>query len=122
MRRYIFATLAVISVGTVVLLNRCYYDSSEYLYSGTVCDTTNVTYSGTIVPIMSQNCNSCHSGGAPMANVNTSSYVGLKTIADNGKLVNTTSGATTIMPTSGKMDNCTVAKIGAWVHAGAKNN
>lgn len=122
MRRSLFASLAVFSVFAVLLLNRCYYDSVEYLYSGNVCDTTNVTYSGTIAPIMSANCNSCHSGGSPAAGVSTDSYAGVNIIASDGRLVNTTTGATILMPTMGKMDNCTVAKIGAWVKAGAINN
>lgn len=122
MRRSVFALLVVISVFAIALLNRCYYDNEAYLYAGNGCDTSSVTYSATIAPIMSQNCNSCHSGGSPAAGVNTDSYAGVKLIADNGSLVNTTTGATKLMPTSGKMDDCTVAKIGAWVSAGAQNN
>lgn len=120
MRKYLFITLALVAFIGVSLLTRCYYDSEEYLYGNVACDTANVTYSGVIAPIMSQNCNSCHSGGSASAGVHTDSYTGLKTIADNGKLKSTTNNGT--MPPSGKMDGCTLEKLNNWLNNGAKND
>ena len=45
-----------------ILINSCYYDNEEYLYPvlPAPCDTTNVTYSQSIVNTLSNYCLSCH--------------------------------------------------------------
>jgi hypothetical protein len=110
-----------------LMLQSCYYDNEVYLYGagGSVaCDTTNVTYSGTIAPLMSSNCNSCHNTTTGNG-VNTSDYTNLKLIVTNGKLVksvNWTAGAIQ-MPLGGqKLSTCSLAKISKWVNNGALNN
>jgi hypothetical protein len=106
-----------------ILLNSCYRDSEESLYRFTTsCDTTNVTYSAVIIPILSANCLSCHTGVGASGNVQLDTYAGVKTVADNGKLVNSVTYVSKGMPTSGKMDNCSVNKIVAWVNKGALSN
>lgn len=120
MKRSVFITLSVVAFLGISLLSRCYYDSEEYLYGAIACDTTNVTYSGTIAPILSNNCNSCHSGGTPSGGVRTDTYEGVSVIAASGRLYGATNEGT--MPPSGKMDDCTIGKIKAWVDAGAPNN
>lgn len=110
-----------------LLLQSCYYDNEVTLYGtggGSVCDTTTVTYSGTIAPIMASNCNSCHTVSSGNG-VITTDYTDLKVIVTNGKLVksvNWTAGAIQ-MPLGGqKMPSCTLAKINKWVNSGALNN
>lgn len=120
MKRKIIISLAILAVFGITLLNRCYYDNEQYLYSNVSCDTTNVTYAGTIAPIMTKNCNACHSGSAASAGVNTETYAGLLKIANSGRLWGTTNGGT--MPKAGKMDDCTLSKIKVWINAGAINN
>jgi hypothetical protein len=72
----------------LLLITACYNDNEYDLYpfSATQCDSTNVTYSKTIVPIISANCNSCHSTAVASGNVTTDNYPGLSTVALNGKL------------------------------------
>ncbi|HNW53110.1 MAG TPA: hypothetical protein PKN21_02525, partial [Bacteroidales bacterium] len=49
-------------IALALTLGGCYYDNEEDLYLGSSgCDTTNVTYSGTVVPVFAGYCNSCHS-------------------------------------------------------------
>jgi hypothetical protein len=110
-----------------LLLQCCYYDNEAVLYKnggGTVCDTTNVTYSQTIAPIMSNNCNSCHWSGAGIG-VITIDYTNLNIIVANGKLsksVNWTGGAIP-MPLGGqKLSSCDLDKITKWINNGALNN
>ena len=76
---YLFLFIAVAASG-------CYYDNEEELYPFDFCDVTNVTYSGTIQPIVQGNCAvpGCHVPGATSPDLST--YAGLKTVADNGKL------------------------------------
>ncbi|MEZ5197025.1 MAG: hypothetical protein R2764_11640 [Bacteroidales bacterium] len=104
----------------------CYYDNAEELYPQPVeCDTINVTYSQTIAPIMNTNCNDCHSGAAPPANVITDNYTGLKTIADDGRLwgsINHESGYSPMPKDRPKMNDCDLKKINIWLDNGALND
>jgi hypothetical protein len=104
----------------------CYYDNTEELYPQPVeCDTINVTYSQTIAPIMNTNCNDCHSGAAPPANVITDNYTDLKTIADDGRLwgsINHESGYSPMPKDRPKMNDCDLKKINIWLDNGALND
>lgn len=110
----------------LLTLNSCYYDDEETLYPQSLaCDTTNVTYSATISAIMSSNCNACHSGSAPQANIKTDNYTDLKDIADNKKLwgaVNHLSGYSPMPKDRPKLSDCDLDKIRIWIYEGALNN
>ena len=117
--------MSLLAIG--FLLNACYYDKEELLYGKgtTTCDTTAVTYAGTIAPMMSANCNSCHSGSAASGGVITSTYTSLKVIASNGSLVHSVNwdNGFSSMPKGGsKLPTCDLAKIKKWVNLGAPNN
>lgn len=91
----------------------------------TVCDSTNVTFSGTINPIIQSTCVGCHSGGAVASGgLDYTTYAGVAAVAQNGRLV----GAVTHkagyqpMPLGGKLNNCQIALIKKWVRGGALNN
>lgn len=103
----------------------CYYDKEELLYPQTACDTTTVTYSSSVVPVLTSNCNSCHGGSSPSAGINLSTYAGVKTQVDNGKLwgsVSHASGFSAMPKNTAKMSTCNLAKIKKWIDAGAPNN
>lgn len=51
------------------------------------CNTSNVTYNATIVPILQTYCYGCHAGSSPQGNVNYNTYAGVKTTVTNGKLI-----------------------------------
>ena len=55
-RKYLFLLLPVIVIS-------CYYDNEEALYpsAGNGCDTLEVSFNNTIVPILSTYCYTCHS-------------------------------------------------------------
>jgi len=112
---------------TVIFLSGCYYDVAEELYppSDTFCDTTNITYSAKVLPLIQNNCYSCHSGSAPSANVSLDSYAGVKAQADNGKLIGTISHASGFspMPQGGnKLSSCEISTIQTWINNGTQNN
>lgn len=109
-----------------LFLQSCYYDNEVYLYraGGSACDTTTVTYSGTIVPILNNNgCISCHPLNSGHATIITD-YASVKALATSGLLVNSVNGnGIPLMPQNGqKMPACTLAKISKWVRDGALNN
>ena len=92
--------------------------------NSTTCDTTNITYALSVVPILQNACTGCHSGSSPSGGINLTTYAGIKAVADNGKLL----GAIThksgffIMPPSGWMQSCDIAKIRTWIRNGTLNN
>ena len=110
-----------------LLLGGCYHDVEEQLYPATgSCDTSGVTYTFTIIPLLQANgCTGCHSGGAPSGNISLTDYNNVRTVALNGKLygVISHSAGFTPMPQGGnKMSSCNINKIKAWIDAGAANN
>ncbi len=111
----------------IVLLSNtgCYYDKEEILYPQTVCDTANVTYSGSVVPLLLSNCTSCHGGSTPSAGIGLDTYAGVKTQVTNGRLWGAVSHATSYsaMPkNAAQLSTCSLAKIRKWIDAGAPNN
>lgn len=103
----------------------CYYDKEEILYPQTACDTANVTYSSSVVPVLISNCTSCHGGSTPSAGINLSTYAGVKTQVDNGKLwgsVSQASGFSAMPKNAAPLSSCSQSKIKKWIAAGAPNN
>lgn len=89
------------------------------------CDTTAVTYSGTISKIMANNCTGCH---GTSGNVTLTTYAGVKAAVGagaTGKLwlaVNHFSGAVPMPSTTVKLSSCNIRQIKIWIDAGAPNN
>lgn len=104
----------------------CYYDDPDLLDPNrTVCDTSIVTYSGTINPILTAYCSGCHSGANAPSGVRTDNYSTVKTIASNGRLSGTVTHSPGFSPmpkNAGKLNSCSIEKIRKWVSAGAPNN
>ncbi|NND77748.1 MAG: hypothetical protein HKN39_06160 [Flavobacteriales bacterium] len=89
------------------------------------CDTTEVTYNGTILPLIELKCQGCHSGGEPEADLSLISYDDISTIALNGNLmwsVTGTNGAT-LMPLGGNLlPQCERDQLEIWINDGAPEN
>jgi hypothetical protein len=107
----------------------CYNDKRDQLYpKPAVCDTVNVTYSGTISAIMTANCaiSGCHDASSQAGTYRLDTYEGVKKPITNGRLIGaiTHSSGFSKMPANKQdpMDTCTIAKISAWVNKGAPNN
>lgn len=86
------------------------------------CDTTNITYGITIKNIINSVCISCHGAGA---DADFSTYASLSSyLAGNSQtfLNNINYTGSQHMPPSGKLDSCTLKKMGIWIHAGYPNN
>ena len=91
---------------------------------GGACDTTNVTYAGTVVPIMQSNCTGCHSGSVLSGGVDLGSYNAVYNQAVNGNLKGAINGYSgyTQMPLGGSLSECDIDKINFWINDGAPNN
>jgi len=111
----------------VFIVSGCYYDNEEVLYPslGQPCDTTNVTYSKSLVHTLSLYCYSCHgttykaTGGGTKLN----SYDDLK------NNINLVIGAVNHGPVNnpmpkgaGKLSICLIREFEIWQEAGTPNN
>ncbi len=109
----------------LLLFPSCYNDNEYDLYPFPGCDSTNVTYSQTIAPIMSANCNVCHSTAAGSGGVVTETYDGMLVIVNNGRLwtdVSWGSGADQMPKGGSKLSPCDLGKIKKWINLGSPNN
>ena len=90
------------------------------------CDTVNVTYSATIRTIIDNNCIGCHTGGSSYnRNVDLSTHAGVQRVAMSGQLAGAISHAAGFTPMPfqrPKLDDCTIAKMKAWIGRGARND
>lgn len=92
---------------------------------GTVCDTLNVTYSGTIMPLIQQRCQGCHSGATPQGGLDFTSWAALNSVANDGRLALAIQHDPTgiAMPPSGPMlSDCRIRQFLIWIDTGAPNN
>lgn len=87
------------------------------------CATDNVSFTAFVQPLVQARCQGCHGGSAPQGGIDLTSYNKIKTVALNGKLYAAITRTSNWMPRGGtKLDDCTAAKIKAWVDAGAPQN
>jgi len=112
---YAFALLAI---------SGCYYDSEEDLYpESSSCDTNNVTYSASVAPVLSANCNSCHGGSAPNGNVKTDNYASVvSNITRIRGAINHESGFMAMPQDVSKLPACDLTKIDIWIRQGMPDN
>lgn len=98
---------------------------AQNLFCQADCDTLNVTYSATIVPVLNTYCINCHSGNNPSGGINLGSYQGVSVVASDGRL----GGAVqhqpgyVPMPLGGAMLNdCALAQVMIWINDGFPEN
>ncbi len=71
----ILKTITFSAIIALIIVSGCYYDNEEDLYPQVIpCDTSNVTYSGTIKPTIDQYCISCHNQGNLQGGINLEGY------------------------------------------------
>ncbi|MBP1667706.1 MAG: hypothetical protein H6Q21_72 [Bacteroidetes bacterium] len=121
--------LILFAILLLMMVSSCYYDSEEYLYPNTSsqCDTTDVTYSKSVVPIIQNSCLSCHSNSTAAlgGNIKLEDYADVKLRADDHRLLGSIehqSGYSPMPQGSKKLDDCKISTVRIWVNAGAPNN
>jgi hypothetical protein len=122
----------LLSILILAILAGCYYDTEEELYpdQNSNCDTTNVTYSLTIYPLINSNCTSCHSGQAPEGNILLTDYTTISTQAaisagQFGSLYGAIShdpGNSPMPKNSAQLTDCEIKQVKIWIDAGSPNN
>ena len=121
-------TFSLIAAITASVFSGCHYDKAELVYPQAAnCDATNASYSMDVLPILTANCYTCHSGTASASGGRKfDDYTLLKNnFVNTGKLVLAVThspGATPMPFNQPKMADCNINKIIAWVNRGAPNN
>jgi hypothetical protein len=85
------------------------------------CDTTNITFAGTIFPIFQNSCIGCHKTDVPVF----TDYAQIKVLMDNGKIPCSIAHGTgcSPMPKVGEaLSLCKQKQIMKWLAAGSPNN
>ncbi|HPG11952.1 MAG TPA: c-type cytochrome, partial [Chitinophagaceae bacterium] len=89
------------------------------------CDTTQFTYTATIKPIIVNYCQGCHNGTAAQGGIDLSTYNGVKTKIDDGRLwgaINHLPGYSPMPKNGNKLADCEITQIRKWIEAGSPNN
>ena len=106
----------------------CYYDNEENLYPviSNTCDTTNVTFSGTISVMLNSNCYSCHSNTTAASfgnNIRLQDYSDVK--AQDQRVLGSIkqdSGFSPMPKGGAKLNDCLITQFDIWVKHGSPNN
>lgn len=122
--RRLFVFLSIITVFFFFFVS-CYYDNEEALYPAlsNSCDTTNVTYSTTIVPVLNNSCLTCHSTPSTGGSILLTTYA--EVVASAPRItgsIKQLSGFSAMPKNSGKIKSCSISQWDIWVRNGMPNN
>lgn len=114
-------TLFLLFTAVILLVNGCYYDNEEELYPNSFCDTTDVTYSTNIEPIVMRNCAvpGCHVQGGD-GNGDFTQFPQVLEKVEDGSFLSTIKNG--VMPPDDPLKACQVRQIELWIASGAPNN
>lgn len=119
----IIKTAVLVFFGSLIVTG-CYYDNEEELYpAAESCDTVDVTYSGDILAMVDQYCQTCHSGNTPSGNLNLETFGQITAAAEKMyERISKPAGDVQLMPPGQKLDDCTIKKMKVWIENGKPNN
>lgn len=128
MRNVVLALVPIIFI--LLFVTACTHDPfvPEDTQNIGQCDTIGVTLSDSIRPILTQNCYACHNQNAAAfsgGGIDLENYASLQTVANNGRLLCSVKhelGCSPMPQGGARLPDCAIAKIEAWVNAGAPNN
>ncbi len=111
----------------ILFMWACTYTNEEELYGALpdTCDSTNVTYAADILPVLQQNCYSCHQQPVSSGGVNLEGHSRVRTVATSGRLLGAITHASGFSPmpkNAGKLSDCDINKIRRWINQGALDN
>jgi len=126
MKRRLLYFVTIVTI--IIAVSSCFYDNEEALYPSlnTTCDTTNVTYSGKVVPILANNCLSCHSNATAASaggNIALENFADVNSQAASISAAINHTGPLSPMPKNGsKLKACLISTFDIWVRNGKPNN
>lgn len=117
-----------LSIFTVYILSlsSCYFDSEEKLYPNIpACDTSNVSYSNDVNPILQNRCYTCHGNNNTVSAIEFEGYTDWLTMLANRNVlgaIKRVSGVTAMPQGADKLPDCEIHIIEAWINQGKLNN
>ena len=109
-----------------LVISSCSSDNKENLFPElSLCDTLEVSYSNDILPVMVNNCYSCHSTSSDQTGIILEGHTNLSAYANSGVLLGVIKhdeGYPQMPFNSDQLDNCSIEKFEAWINQGAPNN
>jgi hypothetical protein len=127
MKQYFTSVTFFVVVITITFFSQgCLKDNEEDLFPCVTIDTTAaVSYANDIVPVLENQCYTCHSGlaqsggGIILDNHTNFSAYGTLVLAAISKQPNEAK----FMPQGGsRLDNCFIQKLQVWINRGSNNN
>ncbi len=113
-------------VATCCLASACRHEPIEDAVMPTPdCSSSPISFQRTIIPLLNQHCNNCHSSAIHLRGIILDDYQDVRSFALEGSLAGTVmqDGNYAPMPYNApKLDSCVIAEIYNWVHEGAKDN
>lgn len=119
----------------IIVINSCSNDKYDKLYpisttQVVTCDTTTITYTKDILPIVQNYCYSpgsgCHdASGASTSNFDFTNFNVLQAVSQSGLLlgdINWASGHNQMPKNAAKLSACDINKFTRWINQGALNN
>jgi cytochrome c5 len=105
----------------------CYKDNEEELYpeNGNSCDTENVSFADQVWPVINNNCVACHSGAGASAGIRMGNHAELVQAVNGGRFVGAIkheSGFSAMPQGGGKLNDCSIQQIEAWIADGMPDN
>jgi len=107
------------------LASSCRHDVIIQPMNENTCDSTNVSFKKSVMPILNKHCNSCHGSNIQTHGIILDNYEGVRIFALEGSLYGAIiqNGDYAPMPYSAaKLDVCSIALIHNWIKEGIKDN
>src|SRR5215213_4270870 len=107
-------SVSVVLVVLLFIVFSCAKENEQELGAGFTCETSNMSYTKSIQPILESFCYDCHGRGLSQNGINFDTYTGVKTVADNGKLVGAishSSGFVAMHKSAPRLSDCNIKKI-----------
>lgn len=88
------------------------------------CDTSNVSYSAQIWPMMESYCTGCHSTSAPGGGIVIADHADMLALAENGSLMGSIKWESGYakMPTNQQLSECNINMLQKWIDDGSPDN
>lgn len=120
--------LSVMALMGLFTFSSCLYDKLEEMENIAPCDTSDVTYTKDIKPLIATNCgpdNSCHQLDGSDSEIPLVSYEPVKGVAETGQLLGAVTHDVNYEPMpkdADKLSECNINLIKAWINQGLKEN
>jgi hypothetical protein len=110
----------IILFAVILAIGACKHECDELPDPGNEppCDTSNITYDGSVYPVFVEYCISCHSGPTPQGNLDLTDYDQVAFVAENGILMgalNHEPGFSPMPQNGPKLDDCILTRIEIWI-------